>query len=355
MATADLQARASAGDVRAQVLWAAELDGLGRHLEALEWLARAAKADDADALTALGLKLVLGENAPSRPKDGLGLLIDAAGRGGGRAASVVSVLAGAGFYAPQNWPVALDYLQRAAELGFEPAQAQLQALAGETAGHDWTALRGKIDLAAWTRASRVRQLSDSPRILALEGLVPEAVCDCVMASSVARLVRAEVHDPRTGRTIMGQTRTNRVANFGLADTGLLNILIQAKIGATAGAPIAMMEAFAVLNYAPGEEASEHYDYLDPGVAAYAEEIAQLGQRVATALVYLNDDYEGGETVFPELGLSHRGRKGDALIFFSVEASGAPDPRTVHAGRPPTRGEKWVLSQFIRNKPLLGRG
>ncbi|MEI9890695.1 MAG: hypothetical protein WDN45_08980 [Caulobacteraceae bacterium] len=53
-----------------------------------------------------------------------------------------------------------------------------------------------------------------------------------------------------------------------------------------------------------------------------------GQRVATALVYLNDEaLEGGETDFPQLNLRHRGRKGDALVFFNVDASGRPDRRT----------------------------
>ncbi len=112
-----------------------------------------------------------------------------------------------------------------------------------------------------------------------------------------------------------------------------------------------MEAFAVLHYAVGEEASEHYDFLDPAVPSYAGQIARMGQRVATCLLYLNDGYEGGETEFTSLGLRHRGGTGDALIFFNADADAVPDPRTAHAGRPPTSGEKWVLSQFIRNRPV----
>ena len=115
----------------------------------------------------------------------------------------------------------------------------------------------------------------------------------------------------------------------------------------------MLEPFAVLHYAPGEEYGEHYDYLDPAIPAYAAELAQRGQRVATCLMYLNDDYEGGETDFPKLDVSFKGKKGDALIFFSVDASGRPDARTVHAGRTPTRGEKWLLSQFFRNRAVVG--
>jgi hypothetical protein len=148
---------------------------------------------------------------------------------------------------------------------------------------------------------------------------------------------------------MGRTRTNRVASFGLEETSFLNLVIQSRIGAAIGVPLSVMEAFAVLNYRPGEQASDHFDYLDPAIPAYAEEIGRVGQRIATVLLYLNEDYEGGETAFPELGLQHRGRTGEALAFFSVDAAGGCDPRTLHAGLPPNRGEKWVLSQFVRDR------
>ena len=357
MSIADLESEALAGDVRAQVRWAGRLDELGRHFDALDWLARAAKAQDAEALAILGMKLLLGDNAPHRPADGIGLLADAAERGDGRAAAMLAVLAAGGFHAPQNWTAALDYLQRSAELGWAPAREQLRMLSGEAAAGEagatdhWRRLRQGVDLPAWLRPPRSRVLSETPRVLAIEALAPPAVCDWIVGQCAGRLIRAEVDDPRTGLPVMGQTRTNRVANFTLAETSALNVLIQSRIGAAIGAPLSVMEAFAVLNYLPGEEASDHFDYLDPAIPAYAEEIARVGQRVATALLYLNDAYQGGETNFPELGLAHRGAQGDALIFFSVDRSGAPDPRTRHAGRPPTSGEKWVLSQFVRDRPL----
>ena len=167
-------------------------------------------------------------------------------------------------------------------------------------------------------------------------------------------MRAELYDPKTGQPVLGaETRLNRIANFNLADTQLLNILVQARMAAVLGAPMAMLEPFAVLHYAPGEEYGEHVDYLDPAIPAYAAELERMGQRVATCLIYLNDGYEGGETEFPQLGLKFKGGKGDALVFASADMAGRPDPRTVHAGRTPASGEKWLLSQFFRNRPMVG--
>ena len=84
----------------------------------------------------------------------------------------------------------------------------------------------------------------------------------------------------------------------------------------------------------------------PGTAA---DLARRGQRIATFLIYLNDDFEGGETQFPKAGIAHRGSTGDALFFANITPEGAPDPLTLHAGTPPTKGEKWIFSQWIRDR------
>jgi hypothetical protein len=67
------------------------------------------------------------------------------------------------------------------------------------------------------------------------------------------------------------------------------------------------------------------------------------------LIYLNDDFDGGETNFPLINRRFKGRKGDALFFRNVNDAGAPDIRTLHAGLAPTRGEKWLFSQWARRR------
>src|SRR5437588_10654039 len=49
----------------------------------------------------------------------------------GAAAHVMAMRAAEGAGVSQSWIAALDHLQRSAELGFRPAQAELAALAGE--------------------------------------------------------------------------------------------------------------------------------------------------------------------------------------------------------------------------------
>ena len=96
----------------------------------------------------------------------------------------------------------------------------------------------------------------------------------------------------------------------------------------------------VLRYGPGQQYKPHLDAL-PGLA---------NQRRWTALIYLNDDYEGGETAFLESGHVLRGRTGDMLLFENALPDGRPDPRTRHAGRPVASGIKLLASRWIRERP-----
>jgi prolyl 4-hydroxylase len=127
------------------------------------------------------------------------------------------------------------------------------------------------------------------------------------------------------------------------------MLLRQRIAATAGLAFGSLESPQILHYAVGQEFKPHVDFLDPNVPGYARDIEKRGQRAATFLIYLNDDYEGGETEFPLLGIRHKARKGEGLLFWNLDETHRPDSRMLHAGLPPARGEKWVLSQWLRDR------
>ena len=72
--------------------------------------------------------------------------------------------------------------------------------------------------------------------------------------------------------------------------------------------------------------------------------------MATFLMYLNDGYEGGELEFPRGDYRYKGKPGDG-IFFASQRDGKPDPTSLHAAAPITRGEKFILSQWIHDRPF----
>lgn len=311
-------------------------------------------------MTRLGKRLLAGDRAPLVAAHGARFLLDAAKAGDAEAASRVAVLAALGLYHPQSWPLALSWLMLSAERGWRPAREQLLVLAGEAATAsslqggpgDWRRLGPKIDLAPWHVSTAARELSADPQVQAYRNFAPAAVCQWLIARASGHLSRALVYDPVTGQNVARPTRTNSVANFGISDVEVIDILLQAKMASACALPARNMEAPATLYYRPGEENSDHYDFVDPETADYQKEIARNGQRMATFLVYLNEDYDGGETRFPRLGLSYKGQAGDALLFINALSDLKPDLRTLHAGMPTTRGEKWIVSQFIRSRATL---
>jgi hypothetical protein len=193
--------------------------------------------------------------------------------------------------------------------------------------------------------------SRAPRVSAYSGFVQPEICDVLISMATSRLVPARVYDPVSREDIVAAHRNNTVASFDIGSVELVHALVQARMSAACEMSERMMEGPTVLHYAPGEEIQNHYDFVDPeSTHDYAGEVARNGQRVITFLIYLNDDYDGGETAFPELDLVHKGRRGDALYFVNVLADLSPDLRALHAGRPTTRGEKWVVTQFVRSRP-----
>ena len=164
---------------------------------------------------------------------------------------------------------------------------------------------------------------------------------------------ATVFDPATGALIENPVRSNSAVLLMFGQMDVVSEILRTRIAMATRVPVRVFEPAQILRYEVGQEFVSHVDYLDPDSAAYGEELARQGQRIATFLIYLSADYEGGETVFPNIGLRYRGRTGDALFWANLDPQQRPDLLTRHAGLPPTSGEKWVFSQWIRERPLMG--
>lgn len=349
--------QASAAPASPHTQRAAELDAAGNHDEAVNELARGVRAGDLPSTRVLGLRLLTGTHAPLLPLRGLQLLDEAVQKGDAEAAARAAGVLALGVNRPPDWTAGLTWLARAALAGWQPAQQQLLALCSAGAAEavtqagatDWGRLAQGIDLAAWLRPPAAAILHADPPIAAIPGFVTARFCEVLISQARGRLERARVYDPVSRENILDAHRSNTQATFDVNTVEFVHALLQARIAAACGTDLRQLEPLAVLHYAPGEQIADHFDFVDPDrTPDYAGELRRNGQRIITFLVYLNDDYEGGATEFPRLGISHRGRTGDSLLFVNALPDLSPDKRTLHAGRPPLNGEKWIISQFIRS-------
>lgn len=265
----------------------------------------------------------------------------------------------------RDLPLARRYLRRAVTIGHVDAALLEVALTanGSGAEADWAgalrllriaagndpiaaeqlALIERMDLAE-DGSPTVRptgiQLSDRLDVRRFPGLLTAQECQHVAQVGGPMLEPALVIDPASGRYVPNPVRTSFGAVIGPAHEDLVIRALNARIAAASGTAIEQGEPLQVLRYASGQEYRPHHDAL----------AHTANQRHWTMLVYLNEGYGGGETIFPATGLTVRGRGGDGLLFRNADAAGRPDPLARHAGLPVREGFKWLATRWIRQKP-----
>jgi prolyl 4-hydroxylase len=76
-------------------------------------------------------------------------------------------------------------------------------------------------------------------------------------------------------------------------------------------------------------------------------------RIATILIYLNHDFQGGETCFPLLGINTQPQSGRAIYWRYDHPDSSKNDRLLHSGEPVKSGTKHAICLFLRDQPFLG--
>jgi prolyl 4-hydroxylase len=296
-------------------------------------LKQAERAGDALAARELALWCLTGQRIRRDLSAARTLFQRAAELGDSYAAAVIRAFVAGGVGGSSDWPRAMELLRDAAPTDQEAAR-QLRLIEAMALNPDGDP---KSQFAPQT-------LADSPEVRLFPGLLTPDECAYLIDAATPALRPSVVVDPYTGRQMPHPIRTSSAAAFPFVDENPAIHALNRRLAAASATDVRAGEPLQVLRYVPGEQYRQHSDAL-PNVAPEQ-------QRVFTFLVYLNEDYEGGETAFPALGIQVRGRTGDGLLFRNAAPDGALDPMAVHAGLPVTRGAKLIASRWIRAAPLV---
>tara|TARA_B110000261_G_scaffold19190_1_gene19238 strand:+ start:78 stop:605 length:528 start_codon:yes stop_codon:yes gene_type:complete len=93
----------------------------------------------------------------------------------------------------------------------------------------------------------------------------------------------------------------------------------------------------VVKYEQGDFYIPHFDYGPVTVRPY------------TFLITLNDNYQGGETYFPNLDKSYKLKKGDALFFHNYTTNHLETTLSFHGGKEVLSGEKWIANMWVSSR------
>jgi len=100
-------------------------------------------------------------------------------------------------------------------------------------------------------------------------------------------------------------------------------------------------------YLAGQEFRAHCDWFWTLADYWPQEAKRGGQRSWTAMIYLNDVEEGGQTDFVRIGVSVPPQRGALLVWNNATPAGEPNWDTMHAALPVIRGSKYVITKWYR--------
>jgi prolyl 4-hydroxylase len=294
-----------------------------------------------------------------RMAEGLALLERLAEAGEPEALFLLAEIVWVGGPLPQDFARGRELFRRGSEAGHPKAHmAYTNLLASGIAGaRDWPAAYARLRAEARDDAGRARlltrieamdlddcgdpaalpppdRLSDAPAVSLFRGAFTAEECDFLLETADPDWKPCLVTDG-TGRFVQDPVRTSdgSTTHWLIEDPAVH--ALNRRIAALSDSTAEQGEALQLLRYRPGQQYHPHVDW-DGGDNG----------RIKTALVYLNEDYTGGETLFVRTGLKVKGRKGDVLVFTSIGADGGLDPLSEHAGLPVDSGVKYLASRWI---------
>ncbi|HYD12205.1 MAG TPA: 2OG-Fe(II) oxygenase [Allosphingosinicella sp.] len=298
----------------------------GRLAEGIALLRRLAEAGEPEALFLLAETTWVGGPVPQDFARGRELFRRGSEAGHPRAHMAYTNLLASGIAGERDWPAAIARLRL--EARSDPGRARVLARI------DAMSLDDQGDPAILPAPDR---LSDAPAVQLFPAAFTAEECAYLLETADPVWKPCLVTDGKGGyvqdpiRTAEGST------THWLVEDPAVHALNR-RLAALSDTTPEQGEALQLLRYRPGQQYRAHVDY-DGGDNG----------RIKTALVYLNEDYEGGETLFVKTGLKVKGRTGDVLVFVSARPDGSLDPLSEHAGLPVESGVKYLGSRWIHER------
>ena len=248
-------------------------------------------------------------------------------------------------------------------------------------------------------------LSTSPPIFRVRNLVPASLLDALAVYAAPSFTPSTVGDPslpvQGGRKVDDRRTSSSSWLHGFNDPrktlpaaravqrGVASLL---RLTPPADRLLTSVEPLLCVRYDEGQFYEPHHDFFagDPSATLPAEAAfapPKGSNRYATVVVYIEEPFEGGETIFPfsaqtsnasdaldgvsfagaeeapscdfptlkqRRGLMVTPKRGDALLFYDQLPSGALDGRTRHGSCPVVKGRKTAANVWSWNREAIYR-
>ena len=192
--------------------------------------------------------------------------------------------------------------------------------------------------------------NEDPLVYVIENFISDEECEHIRNVSDGNLERAKTIGGKDGIYHLNRTGSN--CWIAHSHSNITTNLGQ-RIADLVGFPLKNAESFQVVYYTGGTEYNDHHDAFNADTDEGKKHLKRGGQRIYTALGYLNDVEEGGSTEFPDLNISVAPKKGSLLVWKNVlPGTTKVHPDSLHAGRPVTKGEKYAFNLWFRENKFV---
>ena len=174
-----------------------------------------------------------------------------------------------------------------------------------------------------------------PKPVVIENFLSEKECIHIKQEAKSKL---HVSTVDKDRRVDEQIRKSETAWLSTEDP-IIRSVVERCVSRT-DRPIENCEQLQVLRYTEGGHYNPHQDVF------YQDK----NKRLYTFIIALNDEYEGGETAFPNLNEKYKLNAGDALFFHTLDNYGLDTTDALHGGQPVKSGEKWVCNLWVHKYP-----
>ena len=196
-----------------------------------------------------------------------------------------------------------------------------------------------------------QQVADDPLVQVIDDFVTETERSHIIQLTADKLDTALVSAVGAAKTSDG--RTGSVAWVKHDHTPIVRGLVK-RVSNLVGIPVRHAESLQVVHYGETQEYKPHFDAYDMTTEKGQQRTAKGGQRLVTALMYLNEVEDGGGTIFPKLDLEVEARPGRMVIFHNVGDNDLEDltrhRHSLHGGSPVWGGQKWACNLWFRQFP-----
>jgi prolyl 4-hydroxylase len=200
-------------------------------------------------------------------------------------------------------------------------------------------------------------VSEQPFIATIKNFLNPGECKDIISSSES-FTRSKTVDHRTHSASIVAERTSSSSYI----DEKWNLKIQERIITAVGhrhinkkLSVGNFEKIQMQLYEQGQEYQRHYDFFvhddDHVEESKTSESILENNRIATAIIYLSDDFTGGDTWFPKLDIFIRPQLGK-LLYFEYDYTREINDLTEHAGCPVIQGEKYIATSWIRAQSLI---